>query len=57
LPVIKGIVGIYLDRRKSAAISAWYQTLLANRASSPTEPGALSFKFGVGAALDYFFDW
>jgi hypothetical protein len=54
LPVIKGIAGIYLDRRKSAAISAWYQTLLANQASSPTEPGALSFKFGVGAAIDYF---
>jgi hypothetical protein len=57
LPVLKGIVGIYLDRRKSASISAWYQTLLANQSSSPTEPGALSFKFGVGAAIDYFFDW
>jgi hypothetical protein len=57
LPLIKGIVGLYLDRRKSAAISAWYQTLLSNAATSPTPPGTLAFKFGVGTALDYFFDW
>jgi hypothetical protein len=57
LPVIKGIVGIYLDRRKSVSVSAWYQALVANSAPSAADPGALSFKFGVGTALDYFFDW
>lgn len=57
LPDIKAIVGIYLDRRKSASISAWYQTLLSNAASSPTPPGTLAFKFGVGTALAYFFDF
>jgi hypothetical protein len=58
LPVIKGIAGLYLDRRKSVSLSAWYQALLSNNAqSAAVEPGTLSFKFGVGTAIDYYFDW
>jgi hypothetical protein len=57
LPVLKGIAGLYLDRRKSVALSAWYQALLTSGAQSTTEPGSLTFKFGVGAAVDYYFDW
>jgi hypothetical protein len=57
LPVIKGIAGLYLDRRKSLSISAWYQTLLSAQSEPSTDPGALSFRFGVGTALAYFFDW
>ncbi len=58
LPVIKGIAGLYLDRRKSVSLSAWYQALLSNNAqSAAVEPGTLSFKFGVGTAVDYYFDW
>jgi hypothetical protein len=57
LPVVKGIVGLYLDRKKSVSISAWYQTLLSKKAEPSTDPGSLSFNFGVGAALAYFFDW
>jgi hypothetical protein len=57
LPVIKGVVGLYIDRKKSVTISAWYQTLLANADSGAGDPGSLSFKFGVGTALGYFFDF
>jgi len=57
LPVIKGIAGLYLDRRRSASISAWYQTLLSKETEPTTDPGSLSFNFGVGAAIAYFFDW
>jgi hypothetical protein len=57
LPVAKAIVGLYLDRKKSVSISAWYQTLLSKNAEASTDPGSLSFNFGVGAALAYFFDW
>jgi hypothetical protein len=51
LPVLKGIVGLYVDRRKSLSISAWYQAALTSDAIGDT------FKFGVGTALGYFFDW
>jgi hypothetical protein len=58
LPVLRGMAGIYLDRKKSMSIAAWYQALLSNTAqSSATEPGAVSFKFGVGANVDYYLDW
>ncbi len=59
LPVIKAIAGLYLDRRKSVALSAWYQTLLSKQriGAAAAEPGTLSFKFGVGTAIDYHFDW
>jgi hypothetical protein len=50
LPVIKRLVGIFVDRQKSVAVSAWYQTSLASGAGQP-------FKFGVGTGLGYFFDW
>ncbi len=57
VPLIKGIVGLYLDRRKSLSISAWYQTVLSRGADASDDPGTLAFKFGVGTALGYFFDW
>jgi hypothetical protein len=57
LPVIKGLAGLYLDRKKSVSISGWYQTLLTKNAGPTADPGTLSFNFGVGAALAYFFDW
>jgi hypothetical protein len=37
--------------------SAWYQALLSNHQESVTEPGSLTFNFGVGTSLDYFFDF
>jgi Cysteine rich repeat len=51
LPSIKGIVGIYIDRKRSASISGWYQRSLSDDAERQT------FKFGVGMALAYFFDF
>jgi hypothetical protein len=57
LPLIKGGVGLYIDRRKSLAISAWYQRSLSNASFSASEPGSLGFNFEVGAAIGYFFDW
>jgi hypothetical protein len=57
LPLIKGIAGLYLDRRKSLSVAAWYQVALssANQSSGDVETEAL--KFGVGTSLGYFFDW
>ncbi len=57
VPLIKGLVGLYLDRRKSLSISAWYQTVLSSGAQASDDPGTLAFKFEVGSALGYFFDW
>jgi hypothetical protein len=57
VPLLKGIVGLYLDRRKSLSISAWYQTVLSSGADASDAPGTLAFKFAVGSALGYFFDW
>lgn len=51
VPIVKGIAGIYVDRKRSLSISAWYQSALTNQAELQT------FKFGVGTALAYFFDW
>lgn len=51
VPLLKGIVGLYIDRRKSLSISAWYQGALSSDAVDQT------FKFGVGTALAYFFDF
>lgn len=51
VPVMKGIVGIYINRQKSVSISAWYQASLSDAAEAEI------FKFGVGTALAYFFDW
>jgi len=57
LPVPKGVVGLYLDRRKSLSISAWYEVLLSRESETSGEIADEAFKFGVGAALGYFFDW
>ena len=57
VPLMKGVVGLYLDRRKSLSISAWYQTVFSSGAQASDNPGTLAFKFGVGTALGYFFDW
>ncbi len=51
LPVMKGLVGIYVNRQRSLSISAWYQHSLTSEAASQT------FTFGVGLGLAYFFDW
>ena len=51
VPVVKGLVGIYVDRQKSLAGSAWYQTSLSDVAAAQT------FKFEVGLGLAYYFDW
>lgn len=57
LPLLKASAGLYLDRRKSLSISCWYQTSLSRESEAPSEPGSLGFKFEVGTALGYFFDW
>jgi hypothetical protein len=57
LTLLKGIVGLYVDRRKAVSISAWYQRVLSSHAQGSTDPGALTFNYGVGTALSYFFDW
>jgi hypothetical protein len=57
LPLLKGVVGLYLDRRKSVSASAWYQVLLRSNTETSGEAQSDAFRFGVGAALSYFFDW
>lgn len=51
VPVMKGVLGIYTDRRRSVSLSAWYQASLSDEAAAQT------FKFGVGMALAHFFNW
>jgi hypothetical protein len=51
VPVMKGVVGLFLDRQKSVSISAWGQAALTSEAA------AQSLNFGIGAGLAYFFDW
>ena len=51
VPVMKGVLGLFLDRQKSVSISAWGQGALTSQAA------AQSFNFGIGAGLAYFFDW
>ena len=50
-PVMKGVGGIFVDRQRSVAISAWYQ------ASLTSEAVPVTFKYGVGLALAHYFDW
>jgi hypothetical protein len=50
-PVMKGVGGIFLDRQRSVAISAWYQ------ASLTSEAVPVTFKYGVGIGLAHYFDW
>jgi hypothetical protein len=51
LPTMKGVVGFYVDRRRSLSISAWYQKTFTREAE------AQLFTFGVGFGMAYFFDW
>ncbi len=51
VPLMKAIGGIYIDRQKSLAISAWYQTALSTTARDQT------FRWDIGAGLAYYFDW
>jgi hypothetical protein len=51
VPVMKGVVGMFIDRQKSLSISAWYQHTLSSAAVSQ------SFEWGVGTGLAYYFDW
>ncbi len=44
-------------RRQRDDLTASYQALLTSNTQSATETGALTFKFGVGAAVDCYFDW
>jgi hypothetical protein len=57
LPAVKGVAGLYLDRRKSLSASAWYQVLLSRKTETSGETETEAFRFGVGMALSYFFDW
>jgi hypothetical protein len=50
-PVMKGVGGIFLDRQRSVAISAWYQ------ASLTSEAVPVTFKYGVGLGIAHYFDW
>jgi cysteine rich repeat protein len=51
VPVMKGVVGMFIDRQKSLSISAWYQHSLSDAAV------AQSFEWAVGTGLAYYFDW
>jgi hypothetical protein len=51
LPVMKGVLGKYVDRQKSLLISAWLQGALTREAAAQT------FRYGFGLNLAYFFDW
>jgi len=51
VPVMKGVVGMFIDRQKSLSISAWYQRSLSDAAV------AQSFEWAVGTGLAYYFDW
>jgi hypothetical protein len=50
-PVMKGVGGIFVDRQRSIAISAWYQAALTSEAIPVT------FQYGVGLGLAHYFDW
>jgi hypothetical protein len=50
-PVMKGVGGIFVDRQRSVAVSAWYQ------ASLTSEAVPVTFKYGVGFGLAHYFDW
>jgi hypothetical protein len=51
IPILKVVAGLFIDRQKSLAVSAWYQTALSQRAESEF------YSYGVGMGLAYFFDW
>ena len=51
VPIKKGVAGLFIDRQKSLAVSAWYQATLSQRAASAF------YKYGVGLGLAYYFDW
>jgi hypothetical protein len=50
-PVMKGVGGIFVDRQRSIAVSAWYQ------ASLTSEAVPVTFKYGVGMGIAHYFDW
>jgi Na+-transporting NADH:ubiquinone oxidoreductase subunit NqrC len=51
IPLMKGVVGLFLDRQKAISISAWGQATLTSQAVDE------SFRFGVGVGLAYYFDF
>jgi hypothetical protein len=51
IPLMKGMVGMFIDRQKSLSVSAWYQATLSQAAA------AQFFKYEVGTGLAYFFDF
>lgn len=51
VPIMEGMAGLFVDRQKSLAVSAWYQATLSQPAASEF------YKYGVGMGLAYFFDW
>jgi hypothetical protein len=51
VPLMKGVAGIFVDRRKAVSISAWYQASLTSAAAER------SFDSGVGFGLAHYFDW
>ena len=50
IPIMKGMVGMFIDRQKSLSVSAWYQATLSQAAA------AQYYKYAVGTGLAYFFD-
>lgn len=50
LPIVKGVAGTFVDRRKSLSVSVWYQAALRSAAIDET------FKYGVGLGLAYYYE-
>jgi hypothetical protein len=51
VPVMKGVLGKYIDRQRSLLISTWLQGALTSEAAAQT------FRYGFGLNLSYYFDW
>ena len=51
VPLMKGVVGLFLDQQKSVSVSAWYLTSLTDAAV------AQSLDYGFGVGLAHYFDW
>lgn len=51
VPIMKGVLGKYVDRQRSLMISTWLQGALTSEAAAQT------FRYGFGLNLSYFFDW
>jgi hypothetical protein len=50
LPLLKGVTGVFLDRKKSVSVAAWVQAPLTDSAA------ARAYDYEVGLGLAYFFE-